>query len=133
MGKEMVVYDSVMAESREVGNESMSTDEFLGCVNVVVENLEEPVLNDDLISDIDVDESDEAEPILLFKQTKPMMKPPTHQIKHTTSPNVHLTLPLPRLRTRSSGHPMILPFPDDTVESCGKKKKPAHQSTKTTA
>ena len=37
--KEMVVYDSIMAESREVGNESLSTDEFLGCDNVVVENL----------------------------------------------------------------------------------------------
>ena len=30
-----MVYDLVMTKSREVGNESMSTDEFLGCDNVV--------------------------------------------------------------------------------------------------
>ena len=77
MGKEMVVYDSVVAESREVGNESMSTEEFSGCGNVVVENLEELVLNGDPVGDIDVDNSDEYETILRFKWTvKTVPQPP---------------------------------------------------------
>ena len=57
----------------------MSSKEFLGCVDVVVENLEEPVLNDDAVGDIEVDDSDESKTILRFKWTvktvpKPMLK-----------------------------------------------------------
>ena len=74
LGEEIVVYDSVMTKSREVGNESLSTDEFLGCDNVVDENLEESILNDELVGEIDVDDSYDSEPILQFKRTKPTMK-----------------------------------------------------------
>ena len=94
-----MVYDSVMTESREVDNESMSTDEFLGCDIVIVENLEEYVLSDDPVGDIEVNDSDEFELILGFKRTKPTMKPAelhrTRRVKSTTSPNLALTVPLP--------------------------------------
>ena len=89
-GKEIVVDDSILAEPREVGNESMSTEQFLGCDNMVVGNLEEPILNYVLVGDIDVDDSDESETILRFKRTvktvpKPTLKPaelgPTCRIK----------------------------------------------------
>ena len=52
MGEEIMVYDSGMIESREVANESVSIDEFLGCDNVVIDNLEESVLNDDPVGNI---------------------------------------------------------------------------------
>ena len=37
LGEEIVVSDSVMTESREVGIESLSTDKFSCCDNVVVD------------------------------------------------------------------------------------------------
>ena len=100
----MVVYDLVVAKSREVGNESVSFEEFLGCDDMVVENIKGPVLNDDPIGDIDVEDSDEFETILWFKRTVktvPQMSKPTeltttHHRKQTTLPNVLLTVPMPR-------------------------------------
>jgi len=56
LGEEIEVCNSIVTESREVGIEFLSTDKFLGCDNVGVENLEEPVLNDDSIGGIDVDD-----------------------------------------------------------------------------
>ena len=95
-----MVYDSVMIESRQVSNESLLTDKFVGCDNVVVEHLDESALNDDPVGNIDVDDSDDSEPILWFNRTMPTMKPAklpcTRRIKTTTSPTVPLTICFPR-------------------------------------
>jgi len=124
-----------MNESREVGNESLSTNEFLGYENVVLEDPEESVLNDDPVGDIDVDDSDDSEPIVPFKQTKPTMQPAepprTHCIKTTTSPIVPLNVPLPRPQTHSSGPPIILVLLDGTIESRGKRKQSTTKPAKT--
>ena len=58
----MVVYNSVVAKSRQVGIESQSIGEFLCCDNVVVENgIEDSFLNDDSVGDVNVDVDDESE------------------------------------------------------------------------
>ena len=62
----IVVYDSIVAESRIVGNESESAGEFKDSIDMVVENVvEKPPLNDDPV----VEYIDEFEATLRFKQT----------------------------------------------------------------
>ena len=95
-GWEMVVYDSVVVESRIVGNKAESAGELVG---MGVDNvLEESFLNNDPIV---VEDIDEDEPILRLKMnvqtvpqttTNPTIK---HQRKTTTSPNIPITTPLP--------------------------------------
>ena len=88
-----------MTESRVVADESLSTDKFLGGENVGLEHPEEFVLNDDSVGDIDVDDSDDSEPIVRFirmKSTMRLVKPPRpRHIKTTTSPTVPLNVPSP--------------------------------------
>jgi len=67
LGEEIVVHESFITESRAVRDESLSVDEFLGGENVGLEHLEEFVLNDDPTVDLDVDDSDDSEPIMRFK------------------------------------------------------------------
>ena len=103
---------------------------------MIVENPEETILNGDRVGDIEVDNSDESEPILPFKRTKPTMKPVelphTHHIKSIISRKVPLTVPLPRLRTHSLGPPIILSLLYDTIENRGKNKQSTPKSAKTT-
>ena len=49
--EEILVHEPFMIESREMGDESLSTDEFLGSENVRLKHFEEFVLNDDPISE----------------------------------------------------------------------------------
>ena len=63
---------------------------------------------------------------------KPAELPDTRRIKTTTSSTVPLTVPLPRPRPHSPGPPIILPSPDYTIESHGKKKQFTLKSTKMT-
>ena len=70
-GEEIVVHELVITESWELGDEFVSTDEVLGCENVGLEHPEESVLNDDPVGDINVDDSDDSEPILQFNELSP--------------------------------------------------------------
>ena len=110
--------------------------QLVGCENVGLEHLKESILNDNWVGDIDIDDSDESEPILRFKRTKPTFNPSEtsrrHCLKTTTSPSVPLNVPLPRPRMYSSGPPIILPLPDTTIESRGKRKQCTPKSAKIT-
>ena len=110
--------------------------QFLGYENVGLENLEEAVLNEDLVGDIDVDDSDDFKPLLWFKKTKPTMKPiktpHPRRFKTTTSAIVPLNVPLPRPKTHSSGPLIILPLSDDSTKSRAKRKQSTPKYAKTT-
>ena len=70
LGWELVVYDTVVAESR-----TMRTEPKGGC-NLGVENvMEEPFLNDDPVGDIDNIDSDESDSILRFKRSTQTIPP----------------------------------------------------------
>ena len=133
--EEGVVYESFLPESRQVGDESLSMDEFFGCENVGLEHPKESVLNIDRVGDIDVVDSDDSKPILRFKRTKPTWKPVEtphpHRFKTTTSPTVPLNVPLPRPRTCSLSPLILLPLLDDVIESRGKRKQSTPKSAKT--
>jgi len=125
-GEKGVSYESFFPESKELGVESLSMDDLLVCENVGSKHDKESVLHADQVGDIDVNDNEDSEPILRFKQTKPTLKPTEtpypRRFKTTTLPSVPLNVPLPRPRMRSLGPPIILPLPDDTIESRGKRK-----------
>ena len=70
---------------------------------------------------VNIDDSEDSEPIVWFKRTKSTIKvaeqPRSHGIKTTTSPTVPLNVPLPGPQTHSSGPTIILPLLDDTIDS----------------
>jgi len=89
-GEEGVAYEPFLPGSRELGVESFSTNDLLGCENVGSEQVEQSILNVDRVGDIDVDDSEDSEPILRFKRTKPTLNRSRHLVLAASKPQPYV-------------------------------------------
>ena len=123
LGRELVVYDPVVAESR-----TMRKGLEGGCTVDVEHVMEDPFLNDDPIKDTANIDSDESNSILWIKRTtqtipqtasRPAEWVPNSGLKTIVSKPSTTSTRLPQ--TRSSGPPKSFPLLEDVIKHPAKK------------